>query len=292
MANLLNRCMFRAASGGSGDFVVASAETGARTPTEAGAENGQTYSYVAESDDRSQVAFGTGTWNSGTSTLVRGTEEFIGSGFAGNFSAAPRVMLTPLAADFAGGGGGGAVEVIAHFDFGGDPASSVSVPIDFSRYSRVEMVSSGVRIDTSGMADGDLALGYSCTIKDLSDNELLAEAPVRNDNNNMHAVEAEAWNDGGLVVGEIAKHLTTCIFLNKGYVSFLAPAAVSNVNFNGGVFQDISVTNGAAGVYGGIAYEMTADEQDVSLRFRCLNNDTDALTMNAGTLTFYGYKIA
>lgn len=286
---LLNRCMFRAASGGSGDFVVASAETGARTPTEAGATNGETYSYVAESDDRSQVAFGTGTWNSGTSTLVRGTEEFIGSGFAGNFSAAPRVMLTPLAADFAGGGGG-AVEVIGHFDFGSDPTSAATVSIDFSRYSRVEMVSSGVRIDTSGMAGGDLALGYACTIKDLSDNELLAESPVRNDNNAMHAVEAEAREGGG--AGEIVKHITTGIHIANGRASFLAPASATVENFEGGIFQNIIVTNASADVYGGVAYEMTADEQNVSLRFRCLNNDTDALTMNAGTLTFYGYKTA
>lgn len=287
---LLNRCMFRAASGGSGDFVVASAETGARTPTEAGATNGETYSYVAESDDRSQVAFGTGTWNGGTSTLVRGTEEFIGGGFAGNFSAAPRVMLTPLAVDFQGGGGGGAVEVIAHFDFGANPASAATVAIDFSKYSRVEMVSSGVRIDTSGMADGDLALGYACTIKDVSDNELLAESPVRNDNNAMHAVEAEAWEDGGVVASELVKHITTGIHIANGRASFLAPASATVENFEGGIFQNIIVTNASADVYGGVAYEMTADEQDVSLRFRCLNNDTDALTMNAGTLTFYGYK--
>lgn len=149
MANLLNRCMFRAASGGSGDFVVASAETGARTPTEAGAENGQTYSYVAESDDRSQVAFGTGTWNSGTSTLVRGTEEFIGSGFAGNFSAAPRVMLTPLAEDF-----GPQRDVLVNVDFSATPMAGVEFDFDVGTYNALEIHVNDISVDEMGLGEG------------------------------------------------------------------------------------------------------------------------------------------
>lgn len=290
---LLNRCMFRAASGGSGDFVVASAETGARTPTEAGAENGASYSYVAESDDRSQVAFGTGTWNSGTSTLVRGTEEFIGSGFAGNFSAAPRVMLTPLAADFEGGGGG-AVEVIAHLDFGANPATSVSVPIDFAGYSRVEMVSNYLRVDASELAQNDAAAGLYVSIDNGAETEILSAVKITT-GSLVDAIYAEAYDDGGLVVEETAiGSYVVGVSVDFGSISFLMPASVSARSFVNDALDssDAFIGIGISPVTGGTTFEMSEDTQDVVLHFFPLKNGTDPISMNAGTLTFYGYKIA
>lgn len=99
-----NLVWFRAASAGAGDFVPASAITGYLVPASASMVDGASYSYVAFSDDQSQKAYGSGTWHSGTNTLQRsGSEQFIGAGFAGAFSAAPQVMLTPLASDLIGG---------------------------------------------------------------------------------------------------------------------------------------------------------------------------------------------
>lgn len=100
MATLINRVMFRATSSGTGSFVVSSAITGYMTPATGGAANATVYSYAAESDDRTEWEIGTGTYTSGTTTLTRTPLKSSNSDAVVNFTAAPRVALTGLAADF------------------------------------------------------------------------------------------------------------------------------------------------------------------------------------------------
>lgn len=100
----LNRCMFRAASGGTGAFAVASAITGFRVPADcanpAVADNG-TYRYIAESDDKTQWEIGYGVYTAGDTTLNRAV--ILDSSNAGSvvtFSAAPKVRMGgPVAGD-------------------------------------------------------------------------------------------------------------------------------------------------------------------------------------------------
>jgi hypothetical protein len=92
-----NAVFFRATSAGSVDFVGASAITGYRNLSGAGLTNAATYSYRAESDDKTEWEIGYGAYNSGTTTLARTT--IIASSNAGSkvtFTAAPKVMLAPL----------------------------------------------------------------------------------------------------------------------------------------------------------------------------------------------------
>jgi hypothetical protein len=101
---------FTATSSGTGDFVVSSAVTGYQTPALAGATDGTTYKYRAESVDLSQWEVGVGTYATGTTTLARttvlynssGTGTASGQSGAGSkisFSAAPQVAFVPLKGD-------------------------------------------------------------------------------------------------------------------------------------------------------------------------------------------------
>jgi hypothetical protein len=66
-------CRFTPTAGGTGDFVVSAAATGYLTPANAGAVNGATYRYRAESADLTQWEVGYGIYTSGTTTLARTT---------------------------------------------------------------------------------------------------------------------------------------------------------------------------------------------------------------------------
>lgn len=100
---LLDRCIFNASSGGISDFSIATAVTGYQLPSSAGAQNGQTYHYAAQSADLTQWEVGTGTYSASGPTLARTTILFNSLGTAAhiNFNAAPQVMISALAEDFA-----------------------------------------------------------------------------------------------------------------------------------------------------------------------------------------------
>ncbi len=103
MASFVDVCRWRAASSGTGDFVVSSAISGYQTPASAHAVNGAIYKYRAESDDLSQWEVGYGAYTSGTTTLARTTILFNSSGgtSAINFTAAPQVAFVACAEDVA-----------------------------------------------------------------------------------------------------------------------------------------------------------------------------------------------
>lgn len=93
-------CRFNPASSGTGDFVVSGAVPGYQTPSSAGAVNGATYRYRAESADLSQWEVGYGAYNTGTSTLARTTILFSSASNAKvSFTAAPQVAVVVLAED-------------------------------------------------------------------------------------------------------------------------------------------------------------------------------------------------
>ena len=98
---LLDRCIFAATSAGTGDFVESAAAAGFQTMEAAGASNGATYSYAAQSADLSQWEVGIGTYTLSTTTLARTTVLFnsLGTTAKISFNAAPQVMLTALDRD-------------------------------------------------------------------------------------------------------------------------------------------------------------------------------------------------
>lgn len=100
--SFLNRVVWRASSGGTGDFVVASAITGYLVPADAlnpAVVDGDTYTYFAQSDDLTQWEIGTGTYDVASTTIFR--SNILDSSNAGSivtFSAAPSVFMGgPLA---------------------------------------------------------------------------------------------------------------------------------------------------------------------------------------------------
>lgn len=94
--------LFRAASSGTGDFVVSSAITGYRTPGAASVPNGATGSYRAFSDDLTEWEQGTYVYTSGTTTVARTvTANSLGTTAKINFTAAPQVGFVESAADLA-----------------------------------------------------------------------------------------------------------------------------------------------------------------------------------------------
>src|ERR1700686_5422476 len=101
MATFLDVCRFIATAGGTTDFVVSAAVTGYQTPAAAGAVNGKTYRYRAESADLSQWEVGLTTYTSGTTTAARTTVLFnsLGTTAKVNFTAAPQVAIVALAED-------------------------------------------------------------------------------------------------------------------------------------------------------------------------------------------------
>jgi hypothetical protein len=98
--SFLDVCRFVAAAGGTADFAVSAAVTGYQTPAAAGAANGATYRYRAESADLTQWEVGYGVYTSGTTTLARSTVLYSSNANTKvNFAAAPTVGIVYLAED-------------------------------------------------------------------------------------------------------------------------------------------------------------------------------------------------
>src|SRR5688572_20823015 len=94
MTEFFNRVMFKPASGGTADFVVATAVTGYRTPAQASVPDLTVVDYTAESSDKTEWETGIGTYASGSVTLDRTTiRESSNGGLAVNFSAPPSVWF-------------------------------------------------------------------------------------------------------------------------------------------------------------------------------------------------------
>lgn len=100
-SSLIDVCRFNPTAGGTTDWTYSSAVTGYQSPTAAGAVNGATYSYRAESADLTQWEVGTGAYNSGTGVFARTAVLFNSAGTTAkiNFSAAPQVAIVALAED-------------------------------------------------------------------------------------------------------------------------------------------------------------------------------------------------
>lgn len=100
---LLDVCRFVPTAGGTSDWTYSSAVLGYQSLAAAGAVNGATYSYRAESADLLQWEVGTGVYNSGTGVLTRAVVLFNSSGTTAkiNFAIAPQVAVVALAEDIA-----------------------------------------------------------------------------------------------------------------------------------------------------------------------------------------------
>ena len=101
MAAFLDVCRFNPTLGGTTDWTFSSAVTGYQGPTAAGAVNGATYRYRAESADLLQWEIGYGAYNSGTGVFSRSTVLFNSASTTVkiNFSTVPQVAIVALAED-------------------------------------------------------------------------------------------------------------------------------------------------------------------------------------------------
>jgi|GEM_PF-1787053 len=102
MAAFLDVCRFNPTSGGTSDWTYASAVTGYQSPAAAGAVNGATYSYRAESSDLSQWEVGYGTYNTGVLTRTAVLFNSVETTSKISFSAAPQVAVVALSEDLVG----------------------------------------------------------------------------------------------------------------------------------------------------------------------------------------------
>ncbi len=100
MASLINNAVFTAASGGTGAFGVSAALTGYQTPAAAGAVDGKTYRYRAESGDKAEWEIGTTVASSTATSFTRVvTASSAGGTTTVNFTNPPTVAIVPQAAD-------------------------------------------------------------------------------------------------------------------------------------------------------------------------------------------------
>ena len=100
MASIADVIKFTPTLGGLTDWILATAATGYRTPS-GNLTDGATYSYRAESSDKSEWEVGTGAWTTATSTLARTTVLYSSTGAKVNFAVAPSVAVVALTADVA-----------------------------------------------------------------------------------------------------------------------------------------------------------------------------------------------
>lgn len=100
MASLVNNAVFTASSGGTGAFGMSAAVTGYQTPAAAGASDGKTYRYRAESADKAQWEIGTTVASSTATSFTRVvTASSAGGTSTVNFTNPPIVAIVPQAAD-------------------------------------------------------------------------------------------------------------------------------------------------------------------------------------------------
>jgi hypothetical protein len=104
MVSFLDCCRFLPTAGGTTDWTYASAVGGYQSPAAAGAVNGATYRYRAESADLAQWEIGYGGYNSSTAVLSRSAVLFNSTGTTSkiNFSTVPQVAIVALAEDLNG----------------------------------------------------------------------------------------------------------------------------------------------------------------------------------------------
>lgn len=101
MAGQIDVCRFTPTAGGTSNWTYSSAVTGYQSPTAAGAVDGKTYRYRAESADLTQWEVGYGVYTASTGVFARTTILFNSSGTTSaiNFSSAPTVGIVLLAED-------------------------------------------------------------------------------------------------------------------------------------------------------------------------------------------------
>lgn len=149
----LNRCGFRAASSGTGSFVVSSALTGMQTPAQAAGPavvNSNTYRYFAESDDKTQWEYGYGVYTTGDVTLTRATilDNSSGGTTALSFTAAPKVFMGgPLAQDMA-------EDLVYDSGAIGSPVASVAFTPDIATYHTFAVHVRGLEVGATTLAPG------------------------------------------------------------------------------------------------------------------------------------------
>lgn len=104
MPNFYDAVNFLATSSGTGDFVVASAIQGYRTPLAAAVPNGATSGYYATSTSGNEWELGITTYATGTVTAARTTviTNHLGTTAKVNFTAAPNVGFVELSRDMLG----------------------------------------------------------------------------------------------------------------------------------------------------------------------------------------------
>jgi hypothetical protein len=161
-SSLLDVCRFNPTLGGTTDWTYSSAVTGYQSPVAAGAVNGATYSYRAESADFTQWEVGFGTINTGTGVLARSTVLFNSAGTTAkiSFSAAPQVAIVALAEDIVRGQTG-------HIP--GEPSNGSAAAGEIGEYTTSTIVSaSGVTLASSGTVSNVTSISLTAGDWDIS----------------------------------------------------------------------------------------------------------------------------
>lgn len=96
----LNRCIFTPSSGGTGTWTVSAPVTGYLTPANAGAADGTTYNYFAQSADLSEWEVGSGIYTVSGTTATRTPILSSNSNNLVNFTSAPSVHYGCALADY------------------------------------------------------------------------------------------------------------------------------------------------------------------------------------------------
>ncbi len=165
-SSLLDVCRINPTAGGTTDWTYLSAVGGYQSLVAAGAVNGATYSYRAESNDLSQWEVGYGAYNSGTGVITPTTVLFNSAGTTAkiNFSTVPQIAIVALGED------------LLSFN------SAMSLTTPQKKQARANIgaaeIGTGLGLENVSFAVSASAGALTIALKDAAGNDAVAASPI------------------------------------------------------------------------------------------------------------------
>lgn len=239
---VLGLLRFTNALGGTSDFIYPGPTTDMQSPASAGAADGTTYLYYAQSFDMSQWEIGTGAYTAASKTFARTSisANSLGTTAKVNFSTAPQVMVFDTFSEFATTGSvSGLIPsgTVMLFWQGAAPTGWTQITTQNDKALRVV---SG----TGGVAGGTNAFSTVMAQTVVGSHALTtAEMPVHNHgvNDSGHAHTMDAANSSATASNDLA-HPANSFPLFSGTATSTVGTGISIQNAGSGAAHNHAIT--------------------------------------------------